>query len=179
MTRLLLAHKGVYGQTRRICERLASELAPQGVNADVVPLDEVQDLSPYAGVVLGASIRHGKHNPAVLEFIRRHRDWLESHPSGFFSVNLVARKPEKNTPETNQYVQQFVASSPWKPPLLGVFGGELDYPRYGFGDRAAIRFIMWITKGPTDATRRYEFTDWAAVQKFATRIAAHVGARPG
>lgn len=175
MTRLLVAHKGIYGQTRRICERLRAELEPLGVQADVAALDDVQDLAPYAGLVLGASIRHGKHHPAVLEFIRRNLAWLESHPSAFFSVNLVARKPEKNTPETNQYVRQFVAGSPWKPPLVGVFGGELDYPRYGFIDRTAIHFIMWITKGPTDVKQRYEFTDWAEVRRFAARIAAQVG----
>jgi menaquinone-dependent protoporphyrinogen oxidase len=179
LTRLLLPYKGIYGQTRRICERLQAELAPLGVRADVMPLEQATDLAPYDACVLGASIRHGKHHPSVLEFIRRHRGWLESHPSGFFSVNLVARKPEKNMPETNQYVRQFVASSPWKPPLLGVFGGELDYPRYGFVDRTAIRFIMWLTKGPTDVTQRYEFTDWAAVQRFAVRIADHVRAPAG
>lgn len=176
MTRLLLPFKGVYGQTRRICERLQAGLAPLGVNADVVPLDENPDPARYDACVIGASIRHGKHSPLVLEFVRRHREWLESHPSGFFSVNLVARKPEKNTPDTNQYVRQFVAGSPWKPKLLGVFGGELDYPRYSFGDRTAIRFIMWITKGPTDAKQRYEFTDWAAVDRFAVRVAEHVRA---
>lgn len=174
MTRLLLPYRSVYGQTRRICERLRSELAPLGVHADLAPLEEGTDPAGYDALVLGASIRHGRHHPAVLRFIRRHRDWLESHPSGFFSVNLVARKPAKNAPETNPYVRQFLAASPWQPQLLAVFGGELDYPRYGCGDRTAIRFIMWLTKGPTDVTQRYEFTDWAAVQRFAARIAAHV-----
>lgn len=176
MTRLLLTWKGVYGQTRRIAERLQSTLEPLGVHADVVPLDEAPDPARWDACVIGASIRHGKHHPSVFEFVRRHRAWLDAHPSGFYSVNLVARKPEKNTPETNQYVRQFVASAQWQPPLLAVFGGELDYPRYGFGDRTAIRFIMWLTKGPTDVTQRYEFTDWAAVQHYAQRIAEDVRA---
>lgn len=176
MTRLLLPFKGVYGQTRRICEHLQSRLAPLGVNADVMPLDESPDPTPYDACVLGASIRHGKHSPLVLEFVRRHQAWLESHPSGFFSVNLVARKPGKNTPETNQYVRRFVADSPWKPQLLDVFAGECNYPRYGLGDRTIIRFIMWLTDGPTDVRQRYEFTDWNAVDRFAARIAAHVRA---
>jgi menaquinone-dependent protoporphyrinogen oxidase len=86
-------------------------------------------------------------------------------------VSLVARKPAKNTPATNPYMKAFLAGSPWQPRLLGVFGGELDYQRYGPFDRAAIRFIMWLTKGPRDPHTKVEFTDWAEVERFAGRVA--------
>ncbi len=33
-----------------------------------------------------------------------------------------------------------------------------------------IRFIMWMTKGPTDPKSVVEFTDWKAVEKFAYDI---------
>ena len=29
---------------------------------------------------------------------------------------------------------------------------------------------MWITNGPTDTTKTYEFTDWDAVKKFSREI---------
>ena len=29
---------------------------------------------------------------------------------------------------------------------------------------------MWITKGPTDTSKRYEFTDWDKVKNFAKNI---------
>jgi menaquinone-dependent protoporphyrinogen oxidase len=137
----------------------------------VAALDAAPDLEGYDAIVIGASIRHGKHDPSVLAFIRRHQTQLAAKPSGFFSVSLVARKPAKNRPETNPYLKAFVASSPWKPRLLGVFGGELDYQRYGAFDRAAIRFIMWLTKGPRDPHAKVEFTDWGEVERFAGRVA--------
>jgi menaquinone-dependent protoporphyrinogen oxidase len=34
-----------------------------------------------------------------------------------------------------------------------------------------IRFIMWLTKGPTDPATVVEFTDWARVDAFARRVA--------
>ena len=95
MANILLLHQGVYGHTRRICERLQTELATQRHSADLVALDEAIDLTRYDMIVLGASIRHGKHNPAVMAFIRTHQALLESRPSAFFSVSLVARKPAK------------------------------------------------------------------------------------
>jgi menaquinone-dependent protoporphyrinogen oxidase len=92
-------------------------------------------------------------------------------------VNLVARKPEKNTPETNPYMRAFLAKVPWRPTLVGVFGGDLDYQRYGAFDRNVIRFIMWLTKGPTDPQTKIEYTNWDEVERFATRIAALAGGR--
>ena len=56
--------------------------------------------------------------------------------------------------------------------LVDVFAGKLDYPRYGFLDRQMIRFIMLMTRGPTDPTAIVEFTDWQRVEAFAQRIHA-------
>lgn len=164
---------GEYGQTKRICERVRSELAPQGHRAEIVPIQQCSPGPDDADAILiGASIRHGKHDPSVLQFILNHRTLLESKPSAFFSVSLIARKPTRNTPETNPYVKAFLARSPWKPRLVGVFGGELDYQRYGLFNRYAIRLIMAINGGPTDLDTKVEFTDWDAVNRFAARYGA-------
>jgi menaquinone-dependent protoporphyrinogen oxidase len=176
---ILLLHFGVYGHTRQICERLQSDLVSLGHRADVVPLAGGHaDLAAYDVIVVGASIRNGKHNPAVVDFTRANRALLESKPSAFFSVNLVARKPAKNTAETNPYVKAFIARSPWKPKLVGVFGGDLDYQRYGFWDRHIIRLIMTITGGPTDLQTKVDYTDWDKVRDFAGQVAAMAPARP-
>lgn len=180
MAKILLVYHGVYGQTRKICERLQAELTSLGEQVDVAPLaGGGADPSAYDAIVIGASIRNGKHNPAVFDFIRTQRALLESKPSGFFSVNLVARKPAKNTPATNPYVKAFLGRIPWKPRLVGVFGGDLDYQRYGAMDRNIIRFIMWITGGPTDPRTKVEYTDWSEVRRFAGRIAALAAGRAG
>ena len=122
-------------------------------------------------IVIGASIRYGKHQKAVYEFIRNNRETLEQHPNALFSVNVVARKPEKNTPETNPYLQKFLKQIDWTPQTLGVFAGKLVYPDLGAFDRTMIRFIMWMTKGPTDPTGTYEFTNWDTVDEFGRTIA--------
>jgi menaquinone-dependent protoporphyrinogen oxidase len=128
------------------------------------------ELQPFDKVIIGASIRYGKHQPQVLDFIRKNQAILESRPSAFFSVNVVARKPEKNQPETNPYLQKFLKQIAWQPKTLAVFAGKIDYPRYGFVDKQMIRFIMWMTKGPTDPTATIEFTDWEKVEQFGRII---------
>ncbi len=121
MARILFLYSSFYGQARKVCERLGSRLAERGHAAEFVSIAEPgPDPAGYDAIVIGASIRHGKHNPAVLEFINKHRALLEAKPSAFFSVSLVARKPGKDTAETNPYSKAFLARSPWKPTLRPV-----------------------------------------------------------
>ena len=174
--RVLLLYSTVDGHTREICERQRTKLAATGLEVTVEELtsDWSQDLSGFAAVVLGASIRYGKHRPEVAAFIEQQRDYLASTPSAFFSVNAVARKAAKKTPETNPYVRKFLATIPWQPELIGIFAGKIDYPSYRFFDKHMIRFIMWMTKGPTDLNGTFEFTDWDSVDTFAQRVADQV-----
>jgi len=140
----------------------------------VAPLAQADglELPAFDKFVIGASIRYGKHQPAVAQFIARHQALLESRPNAFFSVNIVARKPEKSQPGTNPYLIKFLRQISWKPKLLAVFAGRLDYPSYGVFDRFMIRMIMRMTHGPTDPTAVIEFTDWAQVQAFGRRVSA-------
>lgn len=177
MSQVLLVYSSVDGHTREICERLSGALETQGHRATIEELtpSSAPDPADYDAIVVGASIRYGKHRPEVAEFIESKREVLESKPSAFFSVNAVARKPAKQTAETNPYVRKYMESITWKPELVGVFAGKIDYPRYGFVDKHMIRFIMWMTKGPTDLQGTFEFTDWSAVDDFASDFGKMVG----
>ena len=174
MSRILVAYSTTDGHTRHICERLQQVMAEQGDEVVVAPLAQADglELPAFDKFVIGASIRYGKHQPAVAQFIARHQALLESRPNAFFSVNIVARKPEKNQPGTNPYLIKFLRQIRWKPNLLAVFAGRLDYPSYGVFDRFMIRMIMRMTHGPTDPTAVIEFTDWAQVQAFGRRVSA-------
>jgi menaquinone-dependent protoporphyrinogen oxidase len=168
MPRILIVYSTTDGQTRKICERLREVLERDEHQADLVPVADAVDagLGTYDKLVVGASIRYGKHRPAIVDFIQRNAQVLNRKPSAFFSVNVVARKPEKNQPHTNPYVRKLLRRVAWKPREAAVFAGKIDYPRYGFADRQVIRFIMWLTRGPTDPNAVVEFTDWRQVEAF-------------
>jgi len=171
MASTLLLYSSAYGLSKQICERIQAHLAQRGQRADVAPLvGPGVDPGDYDAIVLGVSIKHGKHHPSVLEFIRANTSLLDRKPSALFSVNLVARKPAKNTPATNPYLKRLVAQSPWKPKLQAVFAGELDYSRYGPVDKHMMRLVMWINKGPTALDTKVQFTNWDDVQRFAIAV---------
>lgn len=144
----------------------------EGQQAQLLPLNQVrpEDIELAEKIIVGAAIRYGKHNREVYDFAEQYAALLVNKKSAFFSVNVVARKPEKNTPKTNPYVVKFIDSVNWQPCKLGVFAGKIDYPNYRFFDRLMIRFIMWLTKGPTDTRGVFEFTDWEKVDGFGKSL---------
>ena len=171
MTKYLFLYSTTDGHTKRICEYIGNILKQQNNEIKIEPISlELKKLGEYDAIILGASIRYGKHQKSVFNFINKHKDLLETKKSAFFSVNVVARKSEKNSPNTNPYMKKFLKTSSWQPNKLGVFAGKVDYPSYKFFDKYIIRMIMWITKGPTDTSQSYEFTDWNVVENFAKNL---------
>ena len=169
--KILLVYSTTDGQTIAICEKIKLVLIENNL-VDLIPINEFQEkeLKNYDQVIVGASIRYGKHKQEVYKFIKTYQNDLKTKKTGFFSVNVVARKPNKNTPLTNPYMKKFLEIVNWEPNYLAVFAGKIDYQKYRFIDRHMIRLIMFITKGPTDLNGVFEFTDWQNVENFASQF---------
>lgn len=62
--------------------------------------------------MIGASIRYGRLNEKLYQFIQRHVTTLTNSKAAFFCVNLTARKEDqgKDTPEGSVYIQTFLKS---------------------------------------------------------------------
>jgi menaquinone-dependent protoporphyrinogen oxidase len=173
MAEILIAYSTTDGHTKRIGSHLQQVIERAGHRVTLASLDDDagMDLTPFDKVVIGASIRYGRHKRSVYAFIERNQALLDCRPNAFFSVNVVARKPAKASAQTNPYVRKFLAEIPWRPKAVAVFAGKIDYPRYSRRDRLIIRLIMWLTHGPTDPNAVVEFTDWQRVDDFGRLVA--------
>lgn len=172
MANVLILYSTTDGHTKKICQKIQSVLEQHDHKVKLVSIDDVLqvDLMLFDKIVIGASIRYGKHNKKVIEFVRRSKNILQNKPGAFFSVNVVARKPDKNLPDTNPYMRKFLKQSPWKPDEVAVFAGKIDYQKYGLVDRWMIRLIMYITNGPTDPGTVADFTNWNQVDEFGRTV---------
>ena len=167
----VMIYASVDGQTLKICNKLRDEFDRDNQNIELFSIEDFnKDISSYDRLILGASIRYGVHDKKVIDFINTNKKQLDAIKTAFFSVNLVARKPEKNQPDTNPYVIKFFKSIDWEPTMVEVFAGKLDYKKYPFFDRIMIQFIMWMTKGPTNTDAEIEYTNWDRVTEFGNRL---------
>ena len=172
MASILIIYSTRDGHTLKICRVLEQTLVRQAHQVTLVSVEACEDsgLAAFDTIVIGASIHYGRHSPRLVKFVNRNAHALDAKPNAFFSVNVVARKPEKNRPDSNPYCKKFLRQSDWKPKAAAVFAGKIDYPRYNPVDRFMIRLIMWITSGPTDPAAVVEFTDWQQVEAFGRLI---------
>ena len=172
MANILIMYSTTDGHTLEICQYLKQVVERDGNHVTLHSMDDDANVNMKAfdKIVLGASIRYGKHGKQVYQQIKKNQQILDGKPNAFFSVNVVARKPEKNRPETNPYLKKFLRQISWQPRELAVFAGKLNYPIYSFRDKQIIRFIMWMTKGPTDPGTVIDYTDWSQVEAFGQLV---------
>jgi len=176
------------GQTRRIAEHVAATLRRCEFMVDVVDiareLPPAFDLARYAGAVVAASVHVGKHERAIVEFVKTHRTELERIPSTFLSVSLseagaedasatTARK-ERATVDVNAAIEAFLREAGWTPTHAHPVAGALLYRQYGAVVRLVMRFIAKRAGAATDTSRDHEYTDWQALDRFAVELAADV-----
>ncbi|MDP8052256.1 menaquinone-dependent protoporphyrinogen IX dehydrogenase [Pasteurella atlantica] len=159
------------GQTQKIAEQigqvLQGEVSLCSLRENTITSDE---LASFDNIIIGASIRYGRFDSLLKKFIQQHHLILNQKKSAFFSVNLTARKENKNQPETNAYTRKLLESIQWKPNWVAVFAGSLLYPKYSWYDRLIIQFIMRLTGGETDTSKEVEYTDWQRVNDFAQKF---------
>jgi menaquinone-dependent protoporphyrinogen oxidase len=167
------------GQSRRIAERIINRLSEAEIPAQpydlAIAMPTPQRLSEARLIVLVAAIRYGRHLREAERFLAVYRALPTPPPLVFLSVSLVARKPDKRTPENNAYLRKAIARHRLAPVLAMAIGGRLDYARYGWLDKQIIRFIMKLTGGPTNPDACVEYTPWDEVDAIAVRIAELCG----
>lgn len=166
-----IIYSSVDGQTKKISEKLIANFNEKQIETEIYSIENFNDdLSGFHTLIIGASIRYGTHNWQILEFISKNKKYLNEIKTAFFSVNLVARKEDKNSAKTNPYLIKFLKKTNWNPDFLEVFAGKLDYKSYSLIDRIMIKLIMKLTDGPTKSDKPLDFTDWKKVNDFGLRI---------
>jgi menaquinone-dependent protoporphyrinogen oxidase len=185
MSRLLILYASVDGQAGRIAERIGGVLASAGHAVITLQAGEpglIQALEGAEAAIVGGSIRYGHHPRALEALVRTYRDSIAGVPNAFFSVSLSAGGPGARPATATSYVDEFIKRTGWRPRHAACFAGALRYTRYNPFTRFMMRLIVGAAGGETDASRDYEYTDWAAVDRFGAAFAGQLepsGVTPG
>jgi menaquinone-dependent protoporphyrinogen oxidase len=174
MTRILLLHASFDGQTARIAERIGAGCAAAGHHVTVRAVDSAGatfDIATHDAVILGGAVRYGRFGRALESLARANATLLDGLPNALFCVCLTAARPE-GAKQAAQYVAAFERRTGWTPQSSAIFAGALPYRRYNPLLRLVMRLVSGSAGGDTDTSRNHEYTDWAAVDRFAAQFAA-------
>jgi menaquinone-dependent protoporphyrinogen oxidase len=174
------------GHTERIAERISTRLHNRGFEIRIHNVRSLANfaMDRYEAVILAASVHAGKHEREMVNFVKQHRNELERLPAAFLSITLSAAGVERTdtTPDqharfvadVNTMLDHFFEQTGWHPDLVKPVAGALLYSKYN----VLVRFVMkWIAKkagAETDTSRDYEYTDWAALDRFVDEFADRV-----
>jgi menaquinone-dependent protoporphyrinogen oxidase len=154
---ILVAYGTKHGSTREVAETVAATIARCGLEVETRPAGQVDDLSPYGGVVVGGAIYMGRWHPEAAGFLERHRRALAALPVAVFGMGPRTLKAEEVASSRAQ-IEKSLARVPEVEPLtIAVFGGVID-PR-------TLRFPF--TRLPASDAR-----DWDAIRDWAFDVAA-------
>ena len=127
---ILIVYGSHYGQTAKIALRIAERLRRQSdeevtvLCGDELPLGLALD--GYSGVIVGASVRFGRHQRYIERFAREHARELAARPSVFFSVSGSAGgKSTEERREAEAAVGRFLAATGWRAFEVATFGGAI------------------------------------------------------
>jgi menaquinone-dependent protoporphyrinogen oxidase len=176
----LLLYATTHGHAAKIASRLGEALRADGVDADLREVKTAGDPSPrdYDGVIAGASLHAGHHQRPMVDWVKAHRTELAERPTAFFSVSLTAAEDsDEARTATRKCIEDFLDETGWTPDVTQAIAGALQYREYDVFTRLLMRLKMRHGGQETDTAQDHEYTDWAAVKRFATSFASRLGAR--
>jgi menaquinone-dependent protoporphyrinogen oxidase len=92
---------------------------------DVLPVENVKDVSGYDGVVIGSAVRMFHLLPKTRKFLRRKRSQLKQLPLAYFLVCMtMAEDTPENVEKATEFAKPLLALK--EPVSLGLFGGCMD-----------------------------------------------------
>ena len=154
---ILAAYGTKHGSTREVVSAVADTLRELGLDVDIEPAGSVDDLSPYAGVVIGGALYTGRWHPEALHFLERHRRTLATMPVAVFGMG-PRTLAEHDVEASREQLAKALAKVPEVDPYaVAVFGGVVD-PR-------TLRF-------PFNRMPASDARDWAAIRAWAADVAA-------
>ena len=178
MARILILFASFDGQTGRIAARIRTVLRTAGHAVTLRSADAPEAggrIEDHDAVIVGAAIRYGRHARSLERLVRERARAIAGRPNAFFSVCRSAGGPGAKPAEASRYVEEFRARTGWEPRVTASFAGALLYRKYNPFIRFMMRLIVGAAGGDIDTSRDYEYTDWLAVDRFASAFAARLG----
>jgi menaquinone-dependent protoporphyrinogen oxidase len=154
--RLLVAYGSKRGSTQEVAETIADTMKSAGREVELRRAAEIEDLTPYEGVVLGGSLYFGRWHEDAARFMSKHRWELSKMPVAVFALGPKTAAPDELGESRAQLDKALLRVPEVEPRSVAVFGGVID--------PAKLRFPL--NRMPASDAR-----DWNGIEAWAKTIA--------
>lgn len=161
--KILIAYASKAGSTAEIAARMGQMIAKNNTSVDVLPVNQVSDLSPYSAVIVGSAIRTSNVLPDALSFIEKNQAALQKIPFHVFIACMTLNEDtEANRETVSAYLDPVRALV--KPATEGLFAGKMDLGKLPLFEQLLIRMM----KAP-----RGDFRNWEQINAWAGNLSSN------
>ena len=164
--KILVTYASRIGSTAGVAEAIGKTLAESGAQVEVLPMQDVKDLTPYRAVVAGSAIRGGEWLPEAMQFMRAHQAVLSRKPFAAFLVCMTLSM--RNADQYRSHVATWLnpVHALVRPVSEGLFAGALDIGKIpSFSDR--LKFRLSVLFG---VWKEGDHRDWNAIRAWAESL---------
>jgi menaquinone-dependent protoporphyrinogen oxidase len=164
--KILVTYASRTGTASGIAEVIGGSLSKNGFQVEVLPINEVRDLSIYNVIIIGSAIQGRQWLPEALNFIKENKDQLKKIKTAIFTVciTLSMKNGEKYLPEIRKWVLPVIEGI--NPIKEAYFAGKLDIAKIAsLSDR--MKFRLSVLFGIWDEG---DHRDWATINTWIEEL---------
>jgi len=162
VARVLVAYASKMGSNAEVAEAIALVLVEAGLEAEVLPVREVKDLSTYDAVVLGSALYAAHWRRDAHRFVAKRREVLATKALWLWSSGPLDRVLAASDLPPSANVLETMGDTPFR--SHRTFGGKLD------PDAPDVDEQILLTHHQGD------FRDWTKIRAYAAEIARELSA---
>jgi menaquinone-dependent protoporphyrinogen oxidase len=164
--KILVAYASKHGATADIAEKIGQLLSQEDLDADVMPANQVVDVTQYDAFIIGSASYIGQWRKEASKFLGTNEKLIAGRPVWLFSsgptgegdaVELMKgwRFPERLQPIIDRI----------KPRDIAIFHGSIDIKKLSFFEKLIVRAV----KAPIG-----DFRDWDSITSWTKSIAGEL-----
>ena len=157
---VLVAYATRQGSTREVAEAVTKTLRAHGVEVEIRPAGEVENLDPYDAVVLGGALYTGHLHRDARAFLRRHRDELATLPLAVFGMGPKTLAEGDVAGSRAQLDRELAKVPELEPVSVAIFGGVVDPSKLHF---------------PFSHLPQTDARDWNAIKAWSIELVNQLG----
>lgn len=164
--KILVTYASRTGATKGVAQSIAKTLIENGMDVEITPVSDVNDITQFSAVIVGSAIQSGKWLPEAIEFVQNNKEPLVQKKIASFSVcmTLAMPKSDKYRKVVNEWMNPIRTIV--KPISVGLFAGVLDISKMSsISDR--IKFRLSVLFG---VWKEGDHRNWSAIEAWALEL---------
>jgi Flavodoxin len=164
--KILVTYASRTGSTAQIAEAICKTLIQNGEETELLPMQDVNALSPYHAVIIGSPIRKSRWLPEATQFLQTYRAELTHKRVAIFTVCITIAM--SNDERYRHVVKEWIAPvrAQVQPVSEGLFAGRLDFGKLPW-TLDTLRFRVTVALG---ILPKGDHRDWNAVYTWAQAL---------